>query len=108
MSMIEACMMPSFATSAGCRAAQFADVGSASGLFLIFAAELAADYSRHRPQRSPHSAGPPARAASSAVIHVTLRRETTPRLSCPVARARPSALGFAGQVWTPGRTGVQI
>jgi hypothetical protein len=69
--------MPSFATSAGCCAARFADVDSASGLFLIFAAELAADYSRQRPRATSHSAGLPARAASSAVIiRVTLRRET--------------------------------
>jgi hypothetical protein len=44
MSMLEACTMPSFATSAGCCAAQFADIDSTSGLLLIFAAELAADY----------------------------------------------------------------
>ena len=60
--------MPSFATSAGCCAARFADVDSASGLFLIFAAELAADYSRHRPRATSHSAGLLARAASSADI----------------------------------------
>jgi hypothetical protein len=75
-------------------------------------------------KRSPWSAAPPkwpgeyeaADACSVAVVSRTLikrpLRPTTSAHDCPVqlrvARALPSELGFAGYVWTPERTGVQI